>query len=101
MAVLISKGNLHRKVVLEAARQLALCTRPPNLTRFYGGPGFSHIHGAGVLNITSLSQGCDLGGASGSRKGKENAHSKDRGWGEERPVAGVQLTVQPAVPSLL
>lgn len=28
-------------------------------------------------------------------------HIPRTGWGEERPIAGVQLTVQPAVPSLL
>lgn len=88
------------RLVSEAARRLDLCTYPPTVpVSLEAVTGFGHIHRAGVLNITSLSQGCDLGGASGSRKGKENPYSKDRGWGEECPTAGVPLTVQPAVPS--
>ena len=41
--------------------------------------------------------------ASGSREGKRNAQSKDRGGGEDPPIAGVQLTseleVMPSVTS--
>lgn len=40
--------------------------------------GFSHVYHSGVLNTTSPTQGCDLGTASGIRKGQPNPHSKDR-----------------------
>lgn len=52
--------------------------------------GFSHACHQHGLSSTFLAQGLDLGAASGKRKGKWNAHSKDRGVGEEPPGAGVQ-----------
>lgn len=51
-------------------------------------PGVSHVSHAGVLNTTSLSQGCVLGAASESRRGKQKSPSKDRGTGEDPPVPG-------------
>lgn len=60
---------------------------------------FSHTERPDGLNSTSLSQGYVLGAASLSREGEWNAHSKDRGGGEEPPIAGVQLQGQPAVTS--
>lgn len=42
---------------------------------------FCHVYHAGVLNTTSLSQGCVLGAAPGIEKGKQNLHSQERGWG--------------------
>jgi len=48
--------------------------------------GFSDINHPDALNTLSLSQGCVLGVASGSREGKWKSHSKDRGRDEEPPV---------------
>lgn len=48
--------------------------------------GFSHIYHAGVANTTSLSQGHDLGAASGSRRGK-STQFPTQGGGEELPSA--------------
>lgn len=60
--------------------------------------GFSHVYCAGILNTTSLFQGCVLGAAaSGSEKGKWNPHSKDRESGKEPQSAWVQLIGQLAV----
>ena len=57
---------------------------------------FSHMYCAGVLNTISLAQGCVLGAASGSGKGKQNPHSKD---GEGVRSSEGQLTSQPVVMS--
>ena len=57
--------------------------------------GFSHVHCAGVFNITSLSQCYVVGAASESKKGKRSPHFKDREAGEEL----LQLTGQLAVVS--
>lgn len=38
----------------------------------------SHRYHVGVFNVTSLSQGSVLGAVSGSGKGKQKPHSKDR-----------------------
>jgi len=46
---------------------------------------------AGVLTATSPSQGHVLGAASGSGKGKQNPHSKDRGGSKEPLSDMVQL----------
>lgn len=60
---------------------------------------FSHICGPDGLNSPSLSQGYVLGVASRSSEGEWNAHSKDRGGGEEPLIAGVQVQGQPVVMS--
>lgn len=56
--------------------------------------GSSHVGQTGVLSTTLLSQGCVLAAASGSRKGKLNLHSEDRGGGKEPPNALGQLIGQ-------
>lgn len=48
---------------------------------------------------TFLSQGCILGAAAESRKGKQNARSEDRGGGEGPPIAWVQRVGQLMVTS--
>lgn len=45
----------------------------------------------GVLNTTSLSQGCVLGAASGSETGKWDPRPKDSGGGEEPLITQVQF----------
>ena len=58
---------------------------------------FNHIHHLDDLSTTSLYQGYVLGANSGSREGKWNPHSKDRGRGEEPPTIGIWLKGQPLV----
>ena len=58
---------------------------------------FSHIYCVGVLNTTSLPQGYILRATSGSGKDKWNPRSKDRAGDEKPPIAGLQITDQPAV----
>lgn len=62
--------------------------------------GYSHADHVGVFNTMLLSQGCVLGVASGSQKGKWNPHSKDRGSGQQPLNAWVQLLGQWLVTSL-
>ena len=50
--------------------------------------GFSHIHSLGILNTTFLFQGYTLGIASGSGKGKQNTHAKDKGGRGEPNLYG-------------
>ena len=59
----------------------------------------SHAPQACVLITTSWSQGYNLGAAPGSRKGKQNPHSKDWGEGEEPPLAHDWLVGQLVVPT--
>lgn len=57
--------------------------------------GFSHVSCLDGLNMTSLTQSYVLGPASGSKEGKWNTHSKDKGGSEEPLITGVQLVGEP------
>lgn len=58
---------------------------------------FSHVYRPDGVNSTSLFLGCVLETGSSCENGGLNAHSKDRGRGEEPPIARVQVLGQPAV----
>lgn len=53
-----------------------------------------HTVQVGVLNTTTLSLGYVLGGISGSEKGKQNQHCKDKEGGDKALIAQSQLTGQ-------
>ena len=55
---------------------------------------FSHVSSPDGLNSTLLSQGCVLENSSCCGNRRQNVHSKDKGEGEEPPIARVQITGQ-------
>lgn len=56
-------------------------------------PGFSHVYHPDGLNTTSPSQGYIFGAASGSWKGEQDAHSKDREGLRSLPLPESSLQV--------
>ena len=84
------QGNLLTRLVLGGHKTSRTPHLPARILQVYRETltGFSHVHSTGKLN-TFVFQDWILGAAAGSRKGKQNTESKDRGVGGEPPGARV------------
>ena len=86
--------KLPHKASLGGSKTSGSLHHPPNRGSLYGGPArVQSAYRAGVLNITSLSQGSVPGAASGSGTGKSSLLPKNKGGGEEPLMAQVRSWV--------
>ena len=95
------QGNLLTRFVW-GCRKTSRSPHPPaSILKVYteAVTGLNHLHCPEGLNNSLFSQGCVLETSSHCGSGGQNVRSKDRGWGEEHPIAQVQLAGQPLATS--